>query len=410
MKIADIQIVPFRWRVDRYRAATPLPQTEVLQTVLKIVADDGLEGYYFGGGAHGDEEGLHEHSRQLILGRVKSMLVGQDPLDREKIWKWLWVMNAPEHVTGAIDMALWDLAGRQAGLPVHKLLGGAREKVKAYASTYPNMGPPENYAEHALACKRQGYRAYKIHPYYFWDPATGESVPGRPSHVEWDLRACRAVREAVGDDMVLMYDPAGTFPLSLSAINPSYAMSQRCIRPSATPLSAFFTVTSISRSAYNARSPGRSGSSPPIRIPSRISPSRSSSFATSVRLRLFGAAPRSRSRLRSYSARCCSYSARFPFAYSAVRDPGSASCRSSVARSIFCSSFLIAASTASTCSAYRRLASLALDASVNARWISSSSSIAASSAPQMCRSRGSAGTAGIGHRSAESGSPSLRTM
>jgi L-alanine-DL-glutamate epimerase-like enolase superfamily enzyme len=211
MKIADIEIVPFHWKVDRYRNATPLPQTEVMQTVLKIVTDEGAEGYYFGGGAHGDEEGLPEHARQFILGRSKSMLVGQDPLDREKFWKWLWVMNAPEHVTGVIDMALWDLAGRAAKMPVHKLMGGARDKIKAYASTYPNMGPPENYAAHALACKQQGYLGYKIHPYYFWDPATQQPCPGRPSHIAWDLRACHAVREAVGDDMVLMYDPWGTY-------------------------------------------------------------------------------------------------------------------------------------------------------------------------------------------------------
>jgi len=139
VKITDIQIVPFRWKVDRYRAAQVLPQTEVMQTILKIVTDEGVEGYYFGGGSHGDEEGLPEHARSFILNRVKPMLVGQDPLDREKFWKWLWVMNAPEHVTGVVDMALWDLAGRQAGQPVHKLLGGARDKIKAYASTYPNM-------------------------------------------------------------------------------------------------------------------------------------------------------------------------------------------------------------------------------------------------------------------------------
>ena len=175
------------------------------------MADNGAEGYYFGGGAHGDEEGVPEHTQQFILNRVKPLLVGQDPLDREKFWKWLWVMNAPEHVVGVVDMALWDLAGRVANMPVHKLLGGARDRVKAYASTYPNMGPPENYAEHALACKREGYQAYKIHPYYFWDPETQQPVPGRPSHIEWDIRACRAVREAVGDDMVLMYDPWGTY-------------------------------------------------------------------------------------------------------------------------------------------------------------------------------------------------------
>ena len=45
MKIADIQIVPFRWKVDRYRAGTVLPQSEVRQTALKIVTDNGLEGY-----------------------------------------------------------------------------------------------------------------------------------------------------------------------------------------------------------------------------------------------------------------------------------------------------------------------------------------------------------------------------
>jgi L-alanine-DL-glutamate epimerase-like enolase superfamily enzyme len=81
----------------------------------------------------------------------------------------------------------------------------------AYASTYPNMGTPEDYAEHATDCARRGYKAYKIHPYYFWDPDTGQRVPGRPSHIHRDIEACRAVRERVGDDMVLMFDPWGTY-------------------------------------------------------------------------------------------------------------------------------------------------------------------------------------------------------
>ena len=226
MKITDIQIVPFRWKVDRYRHGTPLPKVEVMQTILKILTDEGVEGYYFGGGSHGDEEGLPEHIQQFILNRVKPMLVGQDPLDREKFWKWLWVMNAPEHVTGVVDMALWDLAGRHVGLPVHKILGGARDKIQAYGSTYPNMGSPENYAEHALALKQQGYKAYKIHPYYFWNPETGQPVPGRPSHIKWDIKCCEAVREAVGDDMVLMYDPWGTYHTVEEAIKVGKALER----------------------------------------------------------------------------------------------------------------------------------------------------------------------------------------
>ena len=81
----------------------------------------------------------------------------------------------------ALPGARLDLAGRYANLPVYKLMGGARDKVKAYASTYPNIGKPQVYADHALQCKNEGYQAYKIHPHYFWNPATGTPTPGRPS-------------------------------------------------------------------------------------------------------------------------------------------------------------------------------------------------------------------------------------
>jgi L-alanine-DL-glutamate epimerase-like enolase superfamily enzyme len=211
VKIADIQITTFKTHADRFRHAQAYPRSEITQTLTRIVTDDGAEGFYFGGGAHGDQEGLKPDDQELLLGRIRNLILGQDPFDRELIWKWMWVANIPEHIASVVDMALWDVAGRVLQQPVYKLLGGARDRVKAYASTYPNMGPPEVYAEHALACKTQGYLAYKIHPYYFWNPATRQANPGRPSNVDWDIACCRAVREAVGDDMVLMYDPWGTY-------------------------------------------------------------------------------------------------------------------------------------------------------------------------------------------------------
>jgi L-alanine-DL-glutamate epimerase-like enolase superfamily enzyme len=211
MRIVDIEIVPFKTHVDRYQDDAAQPRVEVVQTLTRIVTDEGAEGYYFGGQAHGDQDGLSPEARAFIVHRIKPLLVGENPFDREKFWQWMWAAKTPENLMGVIDMALWDLLGRVAGLPVHKLLGGCREKVKAYASTYPNMGSPENYAEHAAACRRQGYKAYKIHPYYYWDPTTGQSVPGRPSHIAWDIEVCRAVRARVGDEMVLMFDPWGTY-------------------------------------------------------------------------------------------------------------------------------------------------------------------------------------------------------
>src|SRR5258708_36072350 len=98
------------------------------------------------------------------------------------------------------------------------MLCGCWDRVLAYASTYPNMGQPRDYADHALECKELGYRAYKIHPYYYWDPATRRAVPGRPSHVEKDIEVCRLVREAVRDHMGLMYDPWGTHHNCLDAL------------------------------------------------------------------------------------------------------------------------------------------------------------------------------------------------
>ena len=213
MKISDIKIKSFLTHADRWDQghALPKPDTELMQTILTIETDEGVSGHFIGGGTHGDQEGLNNVDQNLILGRIRDLLIGQNPLDREMIWQWLLVAWFPENVASVIDNALWDLAGRMTNLPVYKLIGGARDKVKAYASTYPNIGKPKVYAEHALACKKEGYIAYKIHPHYFWNPETGNPTPGRPSNIKADIETIHLVREAVGPEYVLMYDPWGTY-------------------------------------------------------------------------------------------------------------------------------------------------------------------------------------------------------
>lgn len=67
---------------------------------------DGVAGHYFGGGAYGDAEGLNVVDQSIILGRIRNLILGCDPLDREMKWKWLWVANIPEHVASAVDNAL----------------------------------------------------------------------------------------------------------------------------------------------------------------------------------------------------------------------------------------------------------------------------------------------------------------
>lgn len=226
MKIVDLQVIPFRVKRRNFRHGEMLPESEVVQTLTKIITDEGAEGYYLGGHGHGDQDGLPADERAMLEGRIKNLLLGHDPFDREKFWHWMWVANMPENIISVVDMTLWDLQARAFGVPLYKLLGGCREKVRAYASTFPNMGTVEEYAEHALQCKQQGYTHYKIHPYYFYDPITRQPDPGRPSHTEQDIEVCIAVREAVGDDMILSFDPWGTYRTYEDAYKVGRALEQ----------------------------------------------------------------------------------------------------------------------------------------------------------------------------------------
>jgi L-alanine-DL-glutamate epimerase-like enolase superfamily enzyme len=62
----------------------------------------------------------------------------------------------------------------------------------------------------------KGYKAYKVHAYICWDPRTGEPAPQLPGFPREDLEICRAVREAAGNDVVLMHDPFGVYTLEES--------------------------------------------------------------------------------------------------------------------------------------------------------------------------------------------------
>jgi L-alanine-DL-glutamate epimerase-like enolase superfamily enzyme len=215
MKISNVEVVEFRtttqhegtrWGYGVYLgdgASRP-----AVSSLTKISTDEGVEGYSLGGD-------------RAMVEVVKPLLLGEDPLDREKLWHWLDQMVTFSHrlsegQAGIVDCALWDLAGRLTGLPVSKLLGGSRQRVKAYASTVPNMGGPEVYAEHVRTCRRQGYGAYKVHAYICWDPHTNAPAPQLPGFPREDLEICRAVREAAGDDVVLMHDPFGVYTLEES--------------------------------------------------------------------------------------------------------------------------------------------------------------------------------------------------
>ena len=202
MKIVDVTTQVFRYRTQIVRDSEghshPGPEHDATQCLLTIVTDEGAAGYCFGA------------SPQVIRQIVREALIGDDPFYRERIWQrlkeWqrLHIGTLSDKVLCSVDLALWDLAGRYLGQPVHKLLGASRDKVPAYASTMcgdelpGGLATPEDYAAFALKCRERGYPAFKLHT---WMPPIAWAPDPRR-----DVAACRAVAEAVGQDMRLMLD------------------------------------------------------------------------------------------------------------------------------------------------------------------------------------------------------------
>ena len=146
MKITDIEVIQFRTTTRGHPTKWGYgiwgDEVDSVGTITKISTDEGVEGHMLGG------------DKATMEGVIKPLILGENPLHREQIWHWMDQMSTFSHKPsesemGLVDCALWDLLGNKAGLPVYQLLGGAREKVRAYASTFPNLGDPEVYAEHA---------------------------------------------------------------------------------------------------------------------------------------------------------------------------------------------------------------------------------------------------------------------
>jgi L-alanine-DL-glutamate epimerase-like enolase superfamily enzyme len=191
MKITDVTLTLFAWGdipSTQYGSHTGKFGGQSQLGLLTLVTDEGVEGHAFLGsamrGAHLDAESLIQY--------LKPLVTGQDPLERERLYQGLWQRNraTTPRAIGAMDIALWDIAGKVAGLPIHRLLGSYRESVPAYASSAV-LPSPGAYAEEAAKFKAGGWSAYKIHP---------------PTDPRLDIEVCQAVREAVGDGFTVMLD------------------------------------------------------------------------------------------------------------------------------------------------------------------------------------------------------------
>jgi L-alanine-DL-glutamate epimerase-like enolase superfamily enzyme len=196
MKITDVTLTLFGWGgipPTTYGRHTGRFSGQSQLGLLTIRTDDGVDGHAFLGSAM---RGAHLDGDSLIQ-QLKPIVMGQDPLERERLYQALWHKNRATtlRAIGAMDVALWDIAGKAAGLPIHRLLGSYRDRVPAYASSAV-LPSKEAYADEATKFKAEGWTAYKIHP---------------PTDPTLDIEICRAVRRAVGDHHILMLDPTWAY-------------------------------------------------------------------------------------------------------------------------------------------------------------------------------------------------------
>jgi L-alanine-DL-glutamate epimerase-like enolase superfamily enzyme len=199
MRIAEASAELFAWKrlpPLTYGGGIGNASGETDLVVISLVTESGLVGHGFlGSPMRPGSLDLAALKRDLL-----PMLLGGDALQRERFTARAnaWARGSfGWRVLGAVDVALWDLAGKAAGLPLHRLLGGARDAIRAYASS-PKLPDVESYVAEAKAARAEGYAGYKLHP------------PGVPAR---DIAVCEAVRDAVGSDFPLMLDAGFAYRL-----------------------------------------------------------------------------------------------------------------------------------------------------------------------------------------------------
>ena len=196
MRVVSVEAVPLSLDL-RDRAVTLGVGTAIKKDtiIVRVRTEDGIVGY---GEAH------HALAPTVVAELVNTSLaplvIGEDALAVEHVWEKLYFAQGRTHGPGwaiykaisGIDIALWDARGKALGMPVWRLLGGKKRKLRAYAGGISlNYQAPESLAEEAQGYVAQGFTALKLR--------LGDTI-------ERDLARVSHVRKVLGDDVDIMVD------------------------------------------------------------------------------------------------------------------------------------------------------------------------------------------------------------
>ncbi len=169
--------------------------------LVEITTDEGVTGWgeCFGPGP------IAIANKGIVEGVIAPMILGHDPLDRDMLWHKVYNLmrdhgqkGMPMQALSGVDIALWDIAGKVMGQPIHKLIGGAhRADVPVYG--YGMMLRPDMHTGEMAALFRDEAAAIRDAGF----AATKMKVGLGPKD---DIWLCEAVRDGVGDGFKFMVD------------------------------------------------------------------------------------------------------------------------------------------------------------------------------------------------------------
>lgn len=205
MKIIDVEVITLR-----VPALDQVCEWGEDALIVRVITDQGLVGI-----GESDTSPLvakaviEAPQSNLYCSGLKALLIGENPLEIQKLWdKMYWSSNylgrrgAGIHAMSAIDIALWDIASQYYQVPIHMLLGGKyRDKIRAYGTFIPADTPAENKLI-ARQLKEKGFTSLKF----------GGGILGDDPLVDYQL--VKAVREELGDDFELQIDLASKWHTS----------------------------------------------------------------------------------------------------------------------------------------------------------------------------------------------------
>ncbi|WP_369281815.1 mandelate racemase/muconate lactonizing enzyme family protein [Oscillibacter sp. GMB15532] len=228
MKITSVEI---------FQAKVESPTPGWFPVCVRVNTNEGVYGW----GESGIPVMSGRDATMTMIKEIAPFILGMDPLENEVIWQKLfhgayWSYGGgsiPFAAISAIDIALWDIKGKVANMPVYKLLGGkVNQKIKAYASQIQlGWGPisepvvtPEQYAAEAKRAVADGFTAVKVDPLWTDDKGlcTNPQRVFRPNVSDWEWKKINtkhqlqvvsdrvgAIRDAVGDSVGIVIELHG---------------------------------------------------------------------------------------------------------------------------------------------------------------------------------------------------------